>query len=139
MCNVFSNILKQRYVLINKAQNNRDFSEIKVKEAISFMSQTKSIVPQIMISGEDVDIDDDILYEYCTNEGLRTVVSWINENILFPIEKDSRVTTQVKLRIATGMLNKLNLSSSLSVWIHQNVSKNILEVGSDVLTEDLPF
>lgn len=132
MFSVFSINLIQRVALATKL----DTSEIKLSDAVTKFS----CEPHVLIS-DDVpsDIADDILYEYCINPKLRKLVEWITTRIINEVVICSIYTIDVRLRVATGMLNKLNLDSPMSMWIHDSIVKNCEMVFYDVINEELPF
>lgn len=75
-----------------------------------------------------------------TNNEVRKWLEWVNKNIVLHLGSDFHMTTMVKLRIATGMLNKLESLTSLEkIKIHDNLTLNIHREINVVLTEDLPF
>lgn len=67
-------------------------------------------------------------------------IMWVNVNICQQLITDNSITTGVKLRIATGMLNKLESLTDLEkIQIHSNLVRNVKKEEYDILTEDLPF
>lgn len=68
---------------------------------------------------------------------------WINEKILFTLPQLDVRTVAVRIRIATGMLNKLEASNIISkdicIKYHSRLIKNTKELLSLIWTEDLPF
>lgn len=65
---------------------------------------------------------------------------WVNKNIVFNLEHDSAQTTGVKLRIATGMLNKLkSLSEEDKKIIHENLTTNVYNEMFKIAASQLPF
>lgn len=83
------------------------------------------------------------VYQCYTNDGLRSVIVWINKNILLQMTKDTCITTEVKLRIATSMINKLvdqeKLSKDYGILAHDLLIANVRELQSELVDEDLPF
>lgn len=67
-------------------------------------------------------------------------IMWVNVNICRKLETDFYKTTDVKLRIATGMLNNIQSLTDLEkIQIHSNLVRNIqLEIGR-IQEEQLPF
>ena len=65
---------------------------------------------------------------------------WINENICQKLLTDEYKTTDVKLRIATGMLNRIQSLTDLEkIQIHSNLTNNVrLEIGR-IQDDQLPF
>ena len=65
---------------------------------------------------------------------------WVNKNIVFNLEHDTAQTTGVKLRIATGMLNKLkSLSEEDKKIIHENLTTNVYNEMFKIAASQLPF
>lgn len=65
---------------------------------------------------------------------------WVNENICQQITADTYTTTDVKVRIATGMLNKIkSLTDEEGIQIHRNLIENLKQLRIDVELEQLPF
>lgn len=77
----------------------------------------------------------------CGNwKDLREWLHWVNRNIVLNLGLDSKETIAVKLRIATGMLNKIKtLDSVQKIQIHSNLTRNIWYESYIIETEDLPF
>lgn len=67
-------------------------------------------------------------------------IMWVNINICEKLETDWYKTTDVKLRIATGMLNNIQSLTDLEkIQIHSNLVRNVrLEIGR-IQEERLPF
>lgn len=83
------------------------------------------------------------VFECFTNKDLVNVIKWINKNILLQMTEDSCITTGVKTRIATGMINKLvwqnKLDKNYGVLAHNILVANVEEIRNKILDEDLPF
>ena len=73
------------------------------------------------------------------NGQLRNLIKWINLNIVKNIDIDTIETIRVKLRIATGMLNKINLSDVEKIEIHSNLIRNINLEKEYIINSELPF
>lgn len=74
------------------------------------------------------------------NRDLRKWLEWVNLNICLPIASDTVITTGVKLRIATGMLNKLESLTDLEkIQIHSNLIRNVHLEQNAIIDETLPF
>lgn len=81
-----------------------------------------------------------------TNSLLRNWIQWVNKNIVLQLWCDTEDTTNVKLRIATGMLNKLNEDERYicvdpveKIQIHSNLVNNIREEIIKIQLDELPF
>ena len=89
------------------------------------------------------EIEYDIIYEVWQNKELLNVVHWINENITLRLGIDDYRTINVKIRIATGMIDKLvresKLSLKIALSIYSNFGFNVQNEMSLINTEDLPF
>lgn len=89
------------------------------------------------------DKDDELLYEIWRNKDLSNIVVWINKKITLTLGLSDYRTIGVRLRIATGMLNKLvaegKLSKDFCIRMHDNFVKTINSEISAINTEDLPF
>lgn len=77
------------------------------------------------------------------NRELIKWLGWVNENICLPIQSDTEKTfntTEVKLRIATGMLNKIESLTDLEkIQIHMNLTTNVQEEKNRLVLNSLPF
>ena len=75
------------------------------------------------------------------NHSLIQWLWWVNRNICDDnLERDSYYTTMVKLRIATGMLNKLtSLTDEEKREIHTNLTTNVNCAMWSRQERDLPF
>lgn len=74
------------------------------------------------------------------NRDLRKWLSWVNLNVCLPIADDTEKTFGVKLRIATGMLNKIaSISDIEKIQIHSNLVDNLYEERFLIINGELPF
>lgn len=96
----------------------------------------------VLTSNEDITTSD-YIYQCYNNDAFRKVIVWINKNILLQLTKDTYITTEVKIRIATGMINKLvkqeKLDRDYGIIAHDILVANVREVRSIIVDEDLPF
>lgn len=67
------------------------------------------------------------------------VLNWVNANIVIKLGTIDYKTTEVLIRIATGMLNKCNIPKSLQIMFHDNMVENLRSEYTNVVTSDLPF
>jgi len=76
-----------------------------------------------------------------SNSDVWTWLEWVNKNICHRLYYDDNyITTMVKVRIATGMLNNiLSLTDSEKIEIHTNFTRNIQDEFDYLSTKDLPF
>ena len=85
-------------------------------------------------------------YTYCTNRWVRKIGEWVCKNIICNIHKDKIATTNVKIRVAVDMLNKLEndgtISKELSLFYFDNIVTNCKDLWFDVNFKplnELPF
>jgi hypothetical protein len=87
--------------------------------------------------------DDDVVYEICINSDLRRIVRWVNKTIVLQLGIITYETIGVRLRIATGMLNKLiyegRIPKKTGMLIHLTLVSNLNREISAITTQDLPF
>ena len=71
------------------------------------------------------------------------IIQWVNENIVMCVIDDNIITSNVKMRIATGMLNravdKNKLNKDYAMLAHDILVANIAELRFSLATEQLPF
>ena len=84
-----------------------------------------------------------IIEEIWSNKNLHDIIIWINKKITLAIGIVDYRTIDVRLRIAINMINKLELSESIShelgLIISNNLITNVRKELSLINTEDLPF
>jgi len=101
------------------------------------------IITKSVLTENDYITTSDYIYQCYNNDGLRAVVVWINKNILLQLTKDTYITTEVKIRIATGMINKLvaqeKLDKDYGMVAHDILVANIRELQNNIMDEELPF
>ena len=145
MFSIFSNILRDRIRLICQACDRRPHTieEYKLSDTVDLITPGDNIPHVIIPYDETEDWTDKILYEYCKNQSLRKVTQFVVDKILVDCDKMDYKTRNVRIRIFTGMLNKLvdngNLDKTMAIKIHIGTIKNIRDLMSDLWTEDLPF
>lgn len=87
--------------------------------------------------------EDDVIYEICINPDLRRIVKWVNKKLVLQLGIIDYRTIGVRLRIATGMINKLvhekRLSEKTGMLIHFSLVSNLNREISAINTQDLPF
>lgn len=118
-------------------------SEVYNQLRIAYNQGVEGILLNTRMFCLESDKDDDILYEIWRNDSLKNIISWINKKITLSLGISDYRTIGVRMRIATGMLNKLvaegNLSKDLCIRIHDNFVKTINGEIAAINTEDLPF
>ena len=78
----------------------------------------------------------------CMSKDVRKFVHWVNLKIVLKLgqhEYESNKTYNVLLRIATGMLNKLDLPNNVKLIMHDNMTRNIHKELDNIIMETLPF
>ena len=87
--------------------------------------------------------EDVVLYTIYDNDELMRIVVWINKKILQQLGRISYLTLAVRLRIATGMLNKAvdncKIDRNIGTMLHDNFVRNLTNVHNDLVNESLPF
>lgn len=86
-------------------------------------------------------LDDGCLYEYCLNPELRELGKWIMERIVLA-QHIGMKTVGVRLRIANGLLNKINMktnSETLKIHLQYNFVHNVQSIFQQKFAYDLPF
>lgn len=145
MFSIFSNILRDRARQVCQAYDRRPHTieEYKLSDTVDLITAGTEIPHVIIPYDETEDWTDKILYEYCKNQSLRKVTQFVVDKILVDCGKMDYKTRNVRIRIFTGMLNKLvdngNLDKTMAIKIHIGTIKNIRDLMSDLWTEDLPF
>lgn len=88
-------------------------------------------------------LEGNYIYTCITNRHLMKIVEWINENIILTIDTDFYKSTDVKIRIATGMINKLvgqgKLDKDYGLIAHDILIANIVSIQNELSLEELPF
>ena len=112
-----------------------------VYNALVYLTQ-HSYEPHIACSTVDY-LNTDPLYKICISPELRKIIYWIGNNIISNMFKDDYTTRNVKVRIAIGMLNKLEQSGKLckdeSIEIGNNIVVNIQKIHNFIVKWELPF
>ena len=78
----------------------------------------------------------------CMSKDVRKFVHWVNLKIVLKLgrhEYESSKTYNVLLRIATGMLNKLDLPNNVKLIMHDNMTRNVHKELDNIIMETLPF
>ncbi len=140
MCSIFSKYLTP----IGVDDENQKPSVIYDHLRIAYNQGVKGIVENTKVfSLCDNEVDDEILYEIWRNDDLHSILVWVNKKIVLLLGLADYRTIGVRMRIATGLLNKLvydgRLSAKLSSRIHHNFVTTINGELSEINTEDLPF
>lgn len=141
MYSVFSNYLEPLGVTICEETKP---SEIYNQLRIAYNQGVKGILEstRLVTSGRE-DEDYEIINAVWSNEDLHKIIQWINRKITLIIGIADYRTIDVRMRIATNMMDKLvdsgSLSSTLSVVMFGNLISNVRQELGIINTEDLPF
>lgn len=141
MYSVFSNYLEPLGVTICEETKP---SEIYNQLRIAYNQGVKGILEstRLVTSGRE-DEDYEIINAVWSNEDLHKIIRWINREITLIIGIADYRTIDVRMRIATNMMDKLvdngSLSSTLSVVMFGNLISNVRQELGIINTEDLPF
>lgn len=136
--------LIERQCLIMSAQQRRKVPEEEV-DVVEMYDNLKNDVlflrhdSNILRSSATDDIENDILHYSCTNKSVQALQNWCNNNILAFIDAKTRETSCVLIRIATSMLNKIDIPDLVKMRIHSNIVQNVLDAYADYSVGDLPF
>lgn len=147
--NVFSNYLKRSWQEVKTGVMQDILERMKVVyETDKFHGYYNvELDPHIVISSpltlNEYNVPGTYTWECFNNDGFKTVIRWINKNILIQLTNDSYITTDVKIRIATSMINKLvnqeKLKKQHAILAHEILVANVAEIHHVLLDESLPF
>jgi len=140
MCSIFSKYLLPLGVNDADAKPSVVYDHLR----IAYNQGARGILDNANVFAlEDGEINCDVLYEIWRNKGLHDVLTWVNKKITLRLGIADYRTIGVRMRIATGMLNKLvsegRLSRKMNITIHNNFITVINGELSAINTEDLPF
>ena len=145
MYSVFSNYLKPLYEARIVLEVPKKPSEVYNQLRNIYNQGVKGIIDceRIIALDKNGEVDYDLIYTIWQNESLTNFLRWINRNIVLGLGIDSYKTTAVKLRIATGMLNKLVdanvIKPKCANIIHDRLIFNVESERILLINEDLPF
>lgn len=138
---VFSDIIKQKYALYRSAveRTKRLPSEYSLRLALTELPKHTDYGILNVFIAEDTpkDLADAIITARCLSPRIRKLEAWIDNKILIPTI--SPQTVQVRLRIATNMLNSMEIDKRLAMEMHYGFVTNIKGLFLDLLNEELPF
>ena len=148
MINLFSQIIHEHWILRYKAAHRcKDVPTEIIPQYIE--DKIDGIYPEIMychVISTLSCVAEDAAYLVCTNRDVRNVMEWVCNNIVSKITEDSRKTFNVKLRIAVGMINKLEnkgIDKMICLFYYDNIITNCNELWMDYVfdgdIEQLPF
>lgn len=73
------------------------------------------------------------------NPEVTKVLAWINKEIIINLGVMTEKTLYVKIRIATGMLDKCNILKDFKILFHDNMARNLQIEHTEIIMSDLPF
>ena len=125
--------LYTQYGLLNKLpKNDRMHEAIGLVQKLHIMSRYGCTSSAIISPYSN--------FKLFSDKELLHWLSWVNKNICQQIVVDTCVTTDVKVRIATGMLNKIkSLTDEEGIQIHRNLIENLKKLSIEIDLERLPF
>lgn len=136
---VFSNYLPQIGVEIA----NMKPIEVYDKLRSIYNQGAEYLLDNVEMFAQHDETEDDVIYEICINPDLRQIVEWVNKKLVLQLGIIDYRTIGVRLRIATGMINKLvhekRLSEKTGMLIHFSLVSNLNREISAINTQDLPF
>lgn len=144
MYSVYSNYLDP---LINaeivKLTKNDKPSEILDGIRYAYSKGIIGVLNNVRIISSSIADDEDYYEIIWRSQKLIEWLQWVNKNIVLIIGKETYRTIQVRVRIATSMLNKLveeNLiTTKNAIKIHLNLVENVGRETMSIVNEDLPF
>lgn len=152
MYSVFSQVLIEHWCFAYKAKYRCKDVPAEIIPTPREIIDDESInhnYPQVMwchIISTLAYIAEEASYIHCINHKVRKVEEWVCKNIVSQITKDTFTTTNVKIRIAIDMLNKLEdegeISKELNLFYFDNIVTNCRDLWLDVNiapSDELPF
>ena len=148
MISLFSHIIDEHWVLKYKAKNRcKDVPTEIIPQHVE--DKIDGIYPEIMycrVISTLSYVAEEAAYLVCTNRDVRNVMEWVCKNIVHEITKDTHKTLNVKLRIAVGMINKLEekgIDKMICLFYYDNIITNCndlwLDSTFDGELDELPF
>lgn len=148
MTSVFPKQLIERALIIERTRiaTNKNYKR-KVPDELTLtaiLPETNLNCPCVFTFGNyDLGVNGEISYELCKNQRLRKILVWVNKNIVRKANSTSYQTKDVRVRVATCMLNKLveqgYLTQELNIHIHDNLVQNTFQLWKELAETDLPF
>lgn len=127
MTSVFSNFLLWRV-------NFERHDHLTLEDLGEALQTYNRPIPQVFLQGGGYLRDSD---QFIMQKDVQDVLHWVCKNIICQISIDNHVTRDVKLRIATGMLNKTNIPKHVNIHYHDNMIRNIYNLIAEI--QGLPF
>lgn len=120
---------KEKYRFLEE-QYNKGHTYLIQNNVSIFGPYPKSDVPWDISKAEKIAI---------CNKEVVNLINWIKKNIIIKLGSIDYRTMNVLIRIATGMLNKINISEDLKREFHYNMVINLKCEYYIIIDEDLPF
>lgn len=154
MHNVFSNYVKSKLKDIKKIPADYKLAEalFDIKEEYEKSSpfirkywilKDPHIVLCSPLTTNEYNVEGTYTFEVFNNHELQSLIEWINREITLKLLSDNHPTVEIKIRIATSMLNKLvdnhSISKEYAILFHDILVANVRDCESVLWTEDLPF
>jgi hypothetical protein len=118
-------------------------TEVYDKLRSTYNQGAEYLLDNVEMFAQHDEAEDDVIYEICINPDLRRIVKWVNKKLVLQLGIIDYRTIGVRLRIATGMINKLvhekKLSEKTGMLIHFSLVSNLNREISAINTQDLPF
>lgn len=96
-------------------------------------------VPEVFIRGYSwLEQNNRILCNLVSNKAFRSSANWIYRTVILQCDKDTWVTGDVKLRIATSMM-KCFFEKDDYIYVCDSIIANIKELRKCLIDEELPF
>lgn len=124
---VFSNYLLWRV-------NFERHDHLNIEELGKALQTYNRPIPQLFLFGGGYLRDSDT---YIEQDDVQDVLWWVCKNIICQLNIDNHITRDVKIRIATGMLNKTNIPQHVNIYYHDNMIRNIYDLIANI--QGLPF
>jgi len=142
MYSIFSNYLDPLYG--DSEQVLLKPSKVYDRLRIAYNQGVEGILDNTRIISVGNDDDDyDIICESFRNEDFKVWIKWVNKKITLELGKLDYRAIDVRLRIATNMLNKIVWNypcfKKIAFKVHFNLIDNVKREISAIYTEDLPF
>lgn len=132
MSNTIEELYTQYGLLDKLPKNDRMHEAMELAQKLRIMSRYGCTSSAI--------IDPYSSFKLFSDKELLHWLSWVNKNICHQMVVDTCVTTDVKVRIATGKLNKIkSLTDEEGIQIHRNLIENLKKLSIEVDLERLPF
>lgn len=149
MISLFSQIIHEHWMLKYKAKHRCKDVPAEVIP-LEIEDKIDGIYPEVMychVISTLSYVAENAAYLVCTKREIRNVMEWVCNNIVNKIGEDNRKTFMVKIRIAIGMLNKLEeqkiIDKEVSLFYYDNIITNCNDLwfdyafGEDI--DKLPF